>query len=91
MLDPSDAKRNAAKNTAGAVYQVHAPLLALTKREIILRGIELGVDYGRTHSCYDPAADGGACGACDACTLRARGFVEAGVPDPTRYAARAAR
>ncbi len=69
----------------GARFQVHAPLIELTKAEIILRGVELGLDYGLTHSCYDPDAAGRACGDCDSCTLRKRGFEEAGVPDPTRY------
>jgi 7-cyano-7-deazaguanine synthase len=64
---------------------IHAPLIALTKAEIILRGRALGVDYGMTHSCYDPGADGAACGHCDACLLRKKGFAEAGVADPTRY------
>jgi 7-cyano-7-deazaguanine synthase len=70
----------------GAPFQVHAPLIDLTKAEIILRGTELGLDYGLTHSCYDPDADGRACGDCDSCTLRRRGFVDAEVIDPTRYA-----
>ncbi len=70
----------------GARFQVHAPLIDLTKAEIILRGVELGLDYGLTHSCYDPDASGRACGDCDSCTLRRRGFVEAKVVDPTRYA-----
>jgi len=70
----------------GARFQVHAPLVELTKAEIILRGTELGLDYGMTHSCYDPDVDGRACGDCDSCTLRKRGFEEAGVADPTRYA-----
>jgi len=68
--------------------RIHAPLIAMTKAEIIRRGLELGVDYAITHSCYDPAPDGGACGRCDACILRKKGFSEAGVADPTRYAAR---
>jgi 7-cyano-7-deazaguanine synthase len=67
-------------------WRVHAPLIAMTKAEIIRRGVALGVDYGITHSCYDPSASGGACGRCDACALRKKGFAEAGVPDPTRYA-----
>ncbi|MBV9496041.1 MAG: 7-cyano-7-deazaguanine synthase QueC [Acidobacteria bacterium] len=62
-----------------------APLLHLTKAEIIRRGVELGVDYGITHSCYDPDDVGRACGHCDSCILRARGFAEAGVADPTVY------
>jgi 7-cyano-7-deazaguanine synthase len=68
--------------------RIHAPLIAMTKAEIIRRGLELGVDYAITHSCYDPGEDGGACGRCDACILRKKGFSEAGVADPTRYAAR---
>jgi 7-cyano-7-deazaguanine synthase len=66
----------------GARYRVHTPLLQLSKADIIRRGLELGADYGLTHSCYDPAPDGGPCGRCDSCVLRARGFCEAGVPDP---------
>jgi 7-cyano-7-deazaguanine synthase len=66
----------------GARFRVHTPLITLTKAEIIQRGLVLGLDYGLTHSCYDPAADGRPCGRCDSCTLRAKGFAEAGVPDP---------
>jgi len=69
----------------GARFRVHAPLLELSKAEIIRRGVALGVDYGLTHSCYDPTPEGLACGDCDSCTLRRRGFVEAGIEDPTRY------
>ncbi len=69
----------------GTVYQVHTPLMALDKAGIIRLGVSLGVDYSITHSCYDPAPDGRACGACDSCLLRARGFRDAAVPDPTRY------
>jgi len=69
---------------AGGVH-VHAPLIELTKAEIIRLGTRLGVDYAATHSCYDPVA-GAACGRCDACSLRKKGFAEAGIPDPTRYA-----
>ncbi|MBI5445171.1 MAG: 7-cyano-7-deazaguanine synthase QueC [Deltaproteobacteria bacterium] len=69
----------------GARFRIRAPLLGLTKAEIIRKGVALGVDYGLTHSCYDPDAEGLACGACDSCVLRRRGFEEAGVPDPTRY------
>jgi 7-cyano-7-deazaguanine synthase len=65
--------------------RIHAPLIALTKAEIIRRGKALGVDFSITVSCYDAAADGSACGACDSCQLRRRGFAEAGVPDLTRY------
>jgi 7-cyano-7-deazaguanine synthase len=66
----------------GAELVVHAPLIRLTKAQIIQRGMALGVDYGLTHSCYDPSPDGTACGACDACLLRRKGFREAGVEDP---------
>jgi 7-cyano-7-deazaguanine synthase len=66
-------------------YHVHAPLVHLSKAEIIRKGVALGVDYAMTHSCYDPASDGGACGRCDSCQLRRKGFLEAQVPDPTRY------
>ena len=65
--------------------RIRTPLINLTKAGIIALGLELGVDYSATTSCYDPAPDGGACGHCDACLLRARGFAEAGVRDPTRY------
>ena len=66
---------------------IHAPLLKLTKREIIERGLALGVDYALTLSCYDPSPAGEACGRCDACQLRLKGFAEAGVADPARYQA----
>ena len=65
--------------------RVVAPLISLSKADIIRRGVDLGVDYSLTHSCYDPAAEGRACGHCDSCILRRRGFEEAGVADPTRY------
>jgi 7-cyano-7-deazaguanine synthase len=68
-----------------AMYQIHAPLLDMTKSQIIRVGIEAGVDFSLTHSCYDPSAEGLACGACDSCILRRRGFEEAGVADPTSY------
>jgi len=67
-----------------AHYRIHAPLLRMTKAEIIRTGTAAGVDFSLTHSCYDPS-HGAACGACDACLLRRKGFLEAGVPDPTRY------
>lgn len=67
-------------------FSIHTPLIHLTKAEIIRAGLTLGVDYGRTHSCYDPTPDGLACGLCDSCRLRLKGFAEAGVPDPVRYA-----
>jgi 7-cyano-7-deazaguanine synthase len=63
-------------------FRIHAPLIDLTKAQIIRRGIELGVDYGLTSSCYDPGTDGRPCGACDSCLLRAKGFAEAGLADP---------
>jgi 7-cyano-7-deazaguanine synthase len=66
-------------------FRIHAPLIHLTKAQIIRRGVELGVDYGLTHSCYDPDGQGRACGRCDSCVLRKKGFAEAGVADPTRY------
>ena len=69
----------------GGRLTIHTPLMHLTKAQIICRGIDLGVDYAQTHSCYDPGADGRACGRCDSCVLRKKGFAEAGVPDPTRY------
>jgi 7-cyano-7-deazaguanine synthase len=65
---------------------IHTPLIHMTKAEIISKGIDLGVDYSITHSCYDPTSDGAACGLCDSCLLRRKGFKEAGVKDPTRYA-----
>ena len=70
----------------GAHFTVHTPLMDLDKAGIIRLGRSLGVDYALTHSCYDPTLAGLACGACDSCGLRAKGFREAGVPDPTRYA-----
>jgi 7-cyano-7-deazaguanine synthase len=66
----------------GGRFRIHAPLIRMTKAEIITRGVALGVDYGLTHSCYDPAPDGRPCGHCDSCLLRAKGFAEAGRPDP---------
>jgi len=68
-----------------ARYRIHAPLLHMSKAHIIRAGAEAGVDFSLTHSCYDPSPEGLACGACDSCILRCRGFEEAGVPDPTRY------
>jgi 7-cyano-7-deazaguanine synthase len=65
--------------------QIHAPLIELSKAQIIERGLALGVDYGITHSCYDPDREGRACGSCDSCLLRLKGFREVGVPDPTTY------
>jgi 7-cyano-7-deazaguanine synthase len=70
----------------GAEFRVHAPLLEMSKAEIIRRGLELGVDYGLTWSCYDPTPPGIACGRCDSCQLRRKGFAEAGLDDPIAYA-----
>lgn len=64
---------------------IHTPLIQMTKAAIIRQGMELEVDYGLTHSCYDPSPDGRACGQCDSCLLRKKGFREAGIPDPTEY------
>lgn len=66
--------------------RIHAPLIRMTKAQIISRGLELGVDYSLTHSCYDPTTDNLACGKCDSCALRLKGFAEAGTSDPLRYA-----
>jgi 7-cyano-7-deazaguanine synthase len=71
----------------GATTRIQTPLLTLSKREIITLGLSLGVDYGETVSCYDPLPTGEACGRCDACQLRLRGFADAGERDPVRYAA----
>lgn len=69
----------------GQKITIHTPLVSLTKAEIIQRGLELGVDYGLTHSCYDPSPEGISCGDCDSCLLRLKGFVEAGTTDPITY------
>ena len=69
-------------------FRIHTPLIALSKAEIIRRGLALGVDYARTHSCYDPTPQGLACGLCDSCRLRLKGFAEAGVTDPATYVPR---
>lgn len=80
------ANRATKAATEGAgTFRVHAPLIHMTKAEIIREGIRLGVDYSQTLSCYDPDCRGRACGRCDACHLRRKGFAEAGVPDPTIY------
>jgi 7-cyano-7-deazaguanine synthase len=70
----------------GAGFTIHAPLQEMSKADIAREAARLGLDAGISHSCYDPAPDGGACRQCDACRLRAKGFAEAGLPDPTRYA-----
>ena len=69
----------------GAPFTIHAPLQHMTKADIAREAARLGLNAGISHSCYDPAADGGACRLCDACRLRAKGFADAGLPDPTRY------
>ena len=66
----------------GAEFRIQAPLVTMTKAQIIRRGVALGLDYGLTHSCYDPRPHGAPCGRCDSCVLRARGFEEAGMKDP---------
>jgi 7-cyano-7-deazaguanine synthase len=71
--------------TRAGGFTIQTPLIELTKAQIIELGTQLGIDYGITHSCYDPAPDGAACGRCDACLLRKKGFSEAGIADPTRY------
>ena len=71
-----------AKGVQGNAFRIHAPLQTLTKVQIIRKGLELGLDYGLTHSCYDPDPHGRPCGRCDSCTLRAAGFAQAGVADP---------
>jgi 7-cyano-7-deazaguanine synthase len=69
-------------------YHIHTPLIELSKAQIIEKGLALGVDYALTHSCYDPTPEGAACGECDSCRLRLKGFREAGVPDPVEYVKR---
>jgi 7-cyano-7-deazaguanine synthase len=69
----------------GKSLHIHAPLIYLSKADIIRKGMALGVDYGMTISCYQADKDGKACGQCDSCRLRRKGFEEAGIPDPTRY------
>src|SRR5467141_3078868 len=71
----------------GARIQIHAPLIKLSKSEIVRKAVDLDVDLSLTHSCYDPTPDGRACGKCDSCQLRLKGFREAGVTDPIKYAA----
>jgi len=72
----------------GARLQIHAPLIKMSKAEIVRKAVELNVDLSLTHSCYDPTPDGKACGRCDSCQLRLKGFREAGVKDPLKYATR---
>ena len=66
----------------GTRFRIHAPLIQMSKAQIIERGLTLGLNYALTHSCYDPSGDGRPCGRCDSCVLRAKGFAEAGVRDP---------
>ena len=70
----------------GTRFRIHAPLISMSKEEIVRKGTELGIDFSLTHSCYDPTAEGLACGECDSCRLRLEGFREAGLVDPIRYA-----
>ena len=81
------ANRATKAGVEGERFTLHAPLQHMTKADIAREAARLGLEAGLSHSCYDPAPDGGACGRCDACRLRAKGFSEAGLPDPTRYAA----
>lgn len=77
---------SAASVTGKGKFEIHAPIIRMTKAEIITEGTKLGMDYSLTHSCYDPAADGRPCGKCDSCQLRLKGFREAGFTDPVEYA-----
>lgn len=72
----------------GNPYKIHAPLIDLSKAQIIEQGMALGVDYGLTHSCYDPTPEGVSCGHCDSCLLRLKGFTDAGCEDPVAYVGR---
>lgn len=87
FIDAFETMANLATRTGveGKRLRIHAPLMRLSKAEIIARGIELGVDYAQTVSCYQADAGGAACGACEACRLRRAGFEAAGIEDPTRY------
>ena len=80
------ANKATKEGVEGRGFTIHAPLQHMTKADIAREAERLGLDAGMSHSCYDPAPDGGACGLCDACRLRAKGFEEAGLADPTRYA-----
>ena len=80
------ANRATKAGVEGDPFTLHAPLQYMSKADIAREAGRLGLDAGMSHSCYDPGADGGACGRCDACRLRAKGFAEAGIADPTRYA-----
>lgn len=72
----------------GHLLRINTPLIGMSKSQIIRKGMDLGVDFNQTHSCYDPDPDGAACGQCDSCLFRKKGFAGAGVPDPTRYQTR---
>lgn len=87
FIDAFEAMANLATKVGveGQKITIHTPLVHLTKAQIIQRGLELGVDYGLTHSCYDPSPEGVSCGECDSCQLRLKGFAEAGATDPIRY------
>jgi 7-cyano-7-deazaguanine synthase len=74
-----------AQGVRGGRCRIHAPLVTLTKAEIIRKGLDLGLDYGLTHSCYDPGPDGRPCARCDSCVLRSAGFAAAGIPDPAAF------
>lgn len=84
FVNAFEALANVATRHQG--FRIHAPLIEMSKAQIIQAGLALGIDYAITHSCYDPVGDG-ACGRCDACQLRKKGFLEAGIADPTRYGA----
>jgi 7-cyano-7-deazaguanine synthase len=88
FIDAFEALANKATKAGveGEGFTIHAPLLHMSKADIAREADRLGLDAGMSHSCYDPAPDGGACGLCDACRLRAKGLEEAGLTDPTRYA-----
>jgi 7-cyano-7-deazaguanine synthase len=90
FIDAFEALANQATRAGveGDGFTIHAPLLNMTKADIAREAARLGLDAAMSHSCYDPAPDGGACGLCDACRLRAKGFEEAGLADPTRYTPR---
>ncbi len=79
------ADRGTRSGISGGSIRIETPLILLKKYEILRLGRDLGVDYSLTHSCYDPHGNGYACGRCDSCIIRKRGFFEAGIPDPTRY------
>jgi len=79
------ADRGTRAGVSGRGFIIETPIIGMTKAEIIQKGDSLGVDYSLTHSCYDPDPDGRACGACDSCLIRKKGFIDAGVPDPTPY------